>query len=359
MGWTTRSRETRPQARFTPQARTVVRVFLALAVLLVAPTPAAAQPELSISRTAVLGGRDAGGGLEFGVPRAAALTGDHIWLLDEVNFRVDVIDRATGRRYSLGRSGSGPDEFRDVASLAVVNDSTVVVLDRANVRLVVIRFSRDRLFQLRTIPLDVLNPQAVCSVSGRTILLGARQGRQLHEIDLNSGGKVVRSFGIPFRADEPRLERHATRGFLSCANRGRGAPIVAVSEEFGEVHAYGIDGDLHWQATLPRFRPIEVTFAGSAITYSPPHDGVGVYNVMTSLTRLDAHGILLAQVGAVSHGIRKREIAAVTTHILNAADGVIVASSGEYPRLDFVSGDQAIGIDNSLYPALYLYTIRP
>ncbi len=167
---------------------------------------------------------------------------------------------AKGRyRYTLGRSGPGPNEFIDATALIRIADDSLAVINRGSRTLQV--FVRNGAYVFGeaarlTLPFF---PEDGCAMNGRIFLLGGMGGRAIHEIDRT--GAVVNSFsesdfGGTISEDEPRAVAWAVRdqaqgGYLKCA--AEVGMVIHVPYELGWLRAYKTNGSVAWHSSLNGF----------------------------------------------------------------------------------------------------------
>jgi hypothetical protein len=360
-----RARESGAEERARAIGTGCLATLLAASALLIAlPSGVSALQSVVVQEVFAIGGEGNGAGIELGLPRAVAIDEQTVWIADEGSFRVVVVDRESQRVQSVGRRGSGPEEFLSLTDLALLAPNRAAILDPMNGRIGVVEVALDAVRIVRTVRLgSIVSPEALCSRAGNIVVLGSRAGNLLHVIDSN--GEVVRSFGEPFLAAEPVIGSNLNlgkRGRLACTDSPDDGPsIVAVSREFGIVHAYTPDGTLMWKRALPAFRPMEIgpTPDGRGVVYRTPREGS--YHIAVSVSFADGAQQLLIQVAEVTSGTRHPDEASRTvSHWLSPRDGSLVMTTSELPRLNAVGSDGRLGggIDNSLVPVVRVYEIR-
>jgi hypothetical protein len=339
------------------ETATLLRCRLALLALLLAVPESHALAQMPDFREARrFGGERELGGVSFGIAHAAELDDTHIWIADRLGHQIMVIELRTGRHAIVGRRGRGPGELLEPWAMTRLADGRVIVLDSGNGRLAVLGRSDGRAEILSTVPLRLV-AHGLCALRNELFVLGYQAGRTVHRVDPN--GAVFASFGRPFRSETPLLAQLGNRGLLLCRPLAEASGrIVVASEEFGIVHAFDPQGGLLWSASLPGFRPIQITFPrGGGVTYSQPPEGS--YHVVVSLWTVPGGEDIIVQVAEVQRGMKREEAAVTRSHRLSAVTGEVLETSTDLPRIDRVHGAHAIGLDNAFVPVVVLYEFVP
>jgi len=137
------------------------RTLLIVAAVAVAAQTSEGQPSATpqpprwvASIDLTIGGADAGEGADFG--RIAGLAFDstgRIFVADRQDEQISVFTSAGALQSRIGRKGSGPLEFRQLASIAIGPDGLLWARDEGNARMVVIDAARQPALNVRTMPL--------------------------------------------------------------------------------------------------------------------------------------------------------------------------------------------------------------
>jgi hypothetical protein len=91
--------------------------------------------QVSLSSGRVIWGPLSSGAVPFGMVRDAVVQGSDVFLADGLVHAVHVVSTGSSRAaLTLGRSGAGPGEFRNLSQLAAFESGHLAVLDRSNVR---------------------------------------------------------------------------------------------------------------------------------------------------------------------------------------------------------------------------------
>ena len=137
-----------------------------------------------------------------------------MYVLDGHEHNVRVFGANGSYKQSVGRSGSGPGEYRAPQAILAHNDA-VLVLDPANLRITTYTIG-DSLLHAddRRIPFPVYD---FCMVADRLFVLGYHEDRFVHELgtpDL----ELVHSFAEP-TAVHQTMRRHEYR-YMDCGRDG-------------------------------------------------------------------------------------------------------------------------------------------
>jgi outer membrane protein assembly factor BamB len=152
-------------------------------------------------------------------PTLMSASDDLVYVYDSGSRALVAIDAANGRSaWRFGRNGAGPNEFRGVRDLKVVEDGGVYVLDPRNNRIVQL----DRRGEVRSrIPLDRVGhaEQMAPLGGGRVAVLTMSPDSAFVIVD--GAGHVQRRFSLPWRGFAA-LHPIARQGWIA-ASRGRWA----------------------------------------------------------------------------------------------------------------------------------------
>ncbi len=305
-----------------------------------------------------LGALDAPPSLVFGrIADLAALPGGRLLVLDRQAMEVRLFDEEGRMLAAAGGPGEGPGEFRGPSAFIVVDDSTLLVLDRG-LRLSQFRIADSALAYVGEMSLDLF-PSGMCAVNGRVFVEGLHEGHGVHEIDLD--GDIVRSFhpipddlGFDLGPEwESILEAEATTGYLACLDEP--ATVAMVSEWLPDIYAYSLDGQRLWKTTIPGYRIIEpVLMPDGGQTWERAEEG------SHAIVSLEAHpgGYFLVQtlvlppMGAPSE---QRP----STYLLDAASGAISPIETSGATLRDVSRTLALGFETDPFPRVVGQVVTP
>ena len=218
------------------------RSLICLALLCLPRTPSAQAGsglgsgcpdcEIELTRIVTLGGINDPGGVTQADQVAVDSQGRYV-VANVMRSELTVFDRAGTYIRTVGRSGGGPGEFRNIAAIWARGDS-INILDAANRRLTVlgpafevVRTARipTAASEIRAIPLD-----AGRILMNATLPTPGHVGLPLHVI--SPDGEVVRSFGAD---DEAVLPGHARADGRILARAGTGSVWA------GQIGSYTLD----------------------------------------------------------------------------------------------------------------------
>ncbi len=197
----------------------------------------------------------------------------------------------------------------------------------------------------------------MCSFSNGYITTGWFNGKFLHVLD--DSGNIIRSFGEAFKTEALFRGRNiGTRAHLVSFEQTESSvpAVVVASTEFGMIRAYEDTGVLLWEITPPDFRPIETSPGPyNGIIFKMPREGS--YHRIASLLRFKDQS-LIVQVDTISDGgIDYPE--QLTTYLISSLNGEVIWAKEDLPRLNYIQGDRALGIENPEYPKVNVYRISP
>jgi hypothetical protein len=249
-------------------------LFCSLAIVSVAIASSRGSAQ---ARPAVVIGGEQNLGAELGIIRDVAVLPRLLVILDRSTPHLKVFDHSGRLRQTLGRSGSGPGEFR--APFALTYDSaahSVYVVDPANAR-VSQYLASDTLQLARTLATDVVNLVDLCVLRRRLFGL-ARGGAQLiYEFSIVDGRLVTRrSFGAARTSHplgrHPHLRTYAADGRVLCDNAA--GIIYLASRLLGELHVLNPETQTQQTIGIHDFRPIRFEAReGGALTLGMPEAG--------------------------------------------------------------------------------------
>jgi hypothetical protein len=236
--------------------------------------------------TGRIGGEAGAGGADFG--RIADVTVDRtgrILVLDDQDksiTRWTAQGRPAGR---FGRAGGGPLEFQYPARLAVQDDGTLLVVDRA---VGIKRFRWDTSATLR----DTWSPgrggEAICAHGAEVTMVGLEGEGTLTQV-FNAHGIRTRGIGAPYQDPAPFTRRLLSSGNVGCLPDGR---IVTTMHILPFVRFWSATGAPEMTTSSRDFHPMGVEETGRGLTYSMPSTGYHAIRALTPLGR----DLLLVQI---------------------------------------------------------------
>lgn len=283
-----------------------------------------------------------------------------VLLLDSRTSQLRLFDWTGRFRGRLGRSGSGPGEFRVPTAVDWLGADTLAVLDYGLSRITLavwtgsVAFAGS--FRVAAPAFDL------CSIGPAVFVSGARVGDSSIVRRIAVPGGSVRPIGSLFALDR---QDPVLAGALSLRLQMECVPqldlVVVASEWLPEVRAYAAgSGALRWSASLPDFNATIVTHtADGRISFKPPP--TAVYHMVTNLRRLD--GTLLAvqvrrRIPGQARALR-REV--VETRLLDAGTGRQVGVQEDLPVILRADSGLLFLADTTDYPRLVVrrYEVRP
>lgn len=271
---------------------------------------------------------------------------------------IKVFDPAGRHRMTFGGRGRGPGEFINPVSLLHDGDSTLFAA-QGEFGITEMTAKGGRIALRRVFGVGS-RFRSLCAMGDTLVAAGWVGGSMIHF--LGRDGSPARSFGAGWSVDTiERVRETANRaaGSLTCDEAsGR---IVLTQHGGPQLRAYGRDGTLAWEATLPSFRHwFYVAAPGNGVTMVAGDDFVEP-PVLLPRDRL------LVQVGRVDHSKapRRRSPTAVIfppvvrrqAYVLDARTGSILSRSDASESLGTVRDTVSFLLDNDPFPRLIRRTI--
>jgi len=186
----------------------------------------------------------------------------------------------------LGRSGQGPGEFVEATGFDIDDSGRVYVIDPGNANRLTVFEWADSVY---TYSSDQLLPQYssdVCVAGDRRYVLMPRSALLIQELD--SDGQVLHRFGQPVAASAseakafgPQPHWPLSHGRLTCSESTE--MVMYASEISGDIHAFGLDGQLLWETSLPGFFRVQLKRSeqlGVCCAYHPDPDSQTIHRIM-------------------------------------------------------------------------------
>jgi DNA-binding beta-propeller fold protein YncE len=185
--------------------------------------------------------------------------GGQLFVTDVSASTILVLDTTGQRIREIGRTGSGPEEFRGPRSVTPIRD-TLFVVDGGNGRLQ--RVTADGIFaEPSSLPPAAL--RGAVSISSAGDMLVSRNGRDSTiAVLVDRSGTIVRRLGeppavLPAQFDFVEVKREIRAGRIPAMLRAITLPVLAADRSAwlvlvgeGEVRRYASDGALVWTASL-------------------------------------------------------------------------------------------------------------
>jgi hypothetical protein len=291
---------------------------------------------------------------EFGKVESVAATesGDHIFVLDQLRARLSVFRSSGEFVAATGRVGAGPGEFRNAQTVMVDLDGRVHVYDGGNLRVSTYVFHGGELELVEEVRVPIFG-RHMCTLDGDYYVVGLHDGRIVHRVDRH--GQVVASFGEPFRMGHPLIELHSSYGLIYCDERNQSVFVAGVGTPV--VRRYSSTGTLHWEQSIPGFRPITIVpnqYGG--VTYRAP-DGQQLPTASVSLLTLPDDRVLIQFAEPAERGRTPEEIRDVQS-ALYRLDGTLIGTTRSLPRVDHISGNLLFSRAIEDYPRVLIYVAR-
>jgi len=312
------------------------------------PTSAPTQSFSRIRLDTVLhrvDGRSGGEVAEFGTINGGALSIAGLAIvIDRAKNRLVVLGNRSNKQLisTLGRTGSGPGEFRYPLGLRWFDSRTLTVFDDRLARLTFysvqdgeLRYNRDEVLSERPADFCFFNQRLVTfryDATGRSILHWA-QTRSLRQL----------STGSPFIVGSPLVESATSRGLILCLPEH--GLVIAGSLYAGELRAYSPAGNLVWRRQFPEYIPLKLRELPSGFVFEGTRQGEDVVNhMLVSICRVDHEHIMLQFGLAVLRKHRWSDLtfARVETRILRSRDGTLVGSQSDLPVILAINGTRAL-----------------
>lgn len=299
------------------------------------------------------------GAAEGAGPNTLGLVGDialgdkgRIVVLDVAAKRVGVFAPGGQPVYQVGREGRGPGEFFGPVALAMHPRGRLYVLDRVNRRVEV--FEAGNGIRVGSFQLS-LPAEDFCFVGDRLFLLGALDGRLVHEAS-PADGEILRSFAPDAESSDPLLTSYRAGGYLAC---GPGDEVIFLPLLRPELTRFQAStGSRLGTAVIPGYRAVKV--------YQNEKGGV-VFEALQGRSHDYASSIIplaggdhLVQVGPIRAGATTRhEFQSIRSFVVSWRNGTVRESPGEAPRLMYARNDTALAVLASPHPAVWMVELQP
>lgn len=272
------------------------------------------------------------------------------YVLDAGNYRIVVLDSAGRVLSAAGGKGAGPGEFAAPITLAWAPTAHLDVFDLAAARITRFLWVKGHLHRVHDLSLPPL-ARDFCWLGSRLFVLGTINDKIVHELDSN--GRIARSFGQPFVTDHELLARMTVDGHIACDQR-RGTVLVA-PRLLPLLRKYSASGTLLWTARVPDFNPLTITRnSDGSVTYSAEN---GEHSVIVGLQLLP-NDLVLLQVGTTRPNTpTAADVTVVNTFVLDGRTGRLVRRLVRFPRADVLTGRRLCSAINQPIPQVACYHI--
>ncbi|WP_425153937.1 6-bladed beta-propeller [Candidatus Palauibacter sp.] len=288
--------------------------------------------------------------LEFGQIIGIAAHEGIIYTIDETTHVLSAFTQQGEFLSSIGRRGAGPEEFSWPKSV-VADASGVHVLDVGNARIARFRLESDTLRYVGQTRFPLAMGWDFCALEGDYFILkyDAGRGGLIQRLDREGN---VEAFGRAFVEGDAMMASVTDFGLVVCDAAGQA--LYVVSNMAPTVRAYTAPGVLLWDVILPgKVVPIITRTEGGVQVTQPPSGERPDHSVSISVI---PGGPVLVQYGeSPRRGAPTQEIGDVTSVLFNAADGSVLATSDDLPRIDFSSNSFAYSYLIELFPRVTIY----
>ncbi len=220
------------------------------------PTTAEGQPsqQLSIAK----------------VTDADADSDGRVYLADERQGRIQILDRDLRLVAEIGHPGNRDGEFRDLQGVRVIDSTSFVAVERYLRRLYVYRWRHGQPELASTIRL-AFEPYDLCILPRRRFLvLGLLQREKLHEVD--ESGKVLSSWAPMDSTVTPTVADHIVQGRVACSPDGK--TVVVTSAWVPRVELFEDGTNANPTITfLQPIRALAIVGRGKSASFHSGHEG--------------------------------------------------------------------------------------
>jgi len=246
---------------------------------------------------------------------------------------------------TFGRMGSGPGEMREAVSMRLIDDKTLMLLDRALQRITFYDLGKDKIAYRKTLTLEESSTEDACFVQGRPIVYGysAVSNKILHFVD--AGGRKTDGWGDTLFAGGPYANSVATSGRILCLQDPQ---IILVAPYLkGEIRAYSQTGALLWTSVLADYVAVLVKVlpprggrSGVLLGKPPGHTKT---NKTIGIHRL-SRTLLLVQTALTSkeHPGSDFNFEFVESRILRLSDGREIGRTRDLPVILAIEGSRML-----------------
>lgn len=301
----------------------------------------------ALHSTARIGGEEGGGGADFGkiVDVATDPTG-RILVLDEQDKTISRWTPTGAPAGRFGRLGGGPLEFRSPAHLAVLDDGTVIVQDRAYGMK---RFRWDSVVTYRDTWAPGKNGKSICTDgTGVAKYEPGDDGTAVQVYDRN--GRRVRGIGGLYQDVNRFAQHNLTRGLVACLPGGGYATTMWL---LPFVRLWRADGTPGRVIRIDDFHALEVTEIDGGLQFRMAEHGDHVAKTLIPL----GPDLLLLQLGFedATSSRDHAEFKEIQSYLISTRTGGGVYLGNSLPLLLPLPNGGFVGWHNDPVPEVVVY----
>lgn len=288
-----------------------------------------------------------------------------VFILDRAFQMVRVFDADGSPSFTVGRSGSGPLEFRSVVALWLEGSSLFTV--DAVLGLKRIEFDKQGVPRLGSVVRLDGGVNAACGRGEQVVTLapsvdakaktrpdGSEPYIRIHDTE----GRTRHTFGSSYRSQVWLVRQVMSEGVVECASGGR---IVEALSRLPFVRAYDRAGALKWSAKLSDY------VVGTSLERGDSRGGrrIGVdpndpRGSFTLRIRELTSGLVVVQVGLVTReSLLDRSLwSVIDTYLFDVETGRGVYVGSDLPLLGRLRGSRVYGFENDPFPRVVILRIQ-
>lgn len=287
--------------------------------------------------------------LTFGSIRDAATDRlGRIMVLDDQALQLRVFDHAGRALQTFGGPGDGPGEYRYPRTLSVGPSGRAAVFDGRGV-VHLYSLDSDSVRFIKTVDLR-MSIDYGCLLGDTLVVEGRQPGSDniLHVFARD--GTAVRSFGVLYATDNPRVREQISDSVLECVERSQS--IIVAPVFLPEVRSYALSGELRWWTQIEGLRMIDFRENDQGFTsLGVPTAG---YHGTIQLSATPS-GVVVQQIAFVTKEARRRgELAGVETLLLDAGTGAALYVSSAVTRLRWAGDREVLYYVTDPFPRLVM-----
>lgn len=204
------------------------------------------------------------------VTDADADSNGRVYVADERQAKIQILDRDLRAVAEVGRPGSRDGEFRDLQGVRVIDSNSFVAVERYLRRLYVYRWQHGRPELESTLRLP-FEPYDLCVLGRRRFLvLGLFQKAKLHEVDQN--GKVLSSWALMDSTVTPTVADHIVQGRVACSADRKTVVVTSSWVPRVELFERGLTVN-PTIAFLQPIRPLAIMGKGKSASFHSGREG--------------------------------------------------------------------------------------
>lgn len=262
-------------------------------------------------------------------------------------------DRTGAFVRAFGGPGRGPEEFEAPEAMERDPHGWLFVADRAN-QIKAFEPVGGSHVHRTTIRTEFV-PEDFCLLDGRIYVQGARlDGGTVHVF--STSGEHVRSFGEPYRSDNPLVRMQLSDGPIACSEEAK--TVLVMYKYLSIISAYTPEGELRWRSRLADFRPMEITEligvrGRPAVRFSGDE-----YDFVEAMLAIPGGSVIL-QVSRRDEVSRaaEREYAALHTYLISAESGEGIYVGDHLPRIHAFRAPHLFTGERDPYPRVRIHRL--